>query len=129
MMRNPDARHLDFRDLAGLIPEHPKFLPSNLDMVYERKGYFLVCEWKRPNEQFGGGQWILLQALARTPKFSVLIVTGNTDAGMSVQAIEWLKPDGSLEHKGATMVEFEQLILKWFYHADRQHSQTLQRSG
>jgi len=105
MMRNPDARHLDFQDLAGLIPEHPKFLPSNLDMVYERKGHFLVCEWKRPHENFGGGQWILLQALARTPK-----------------------PDGSLEHKGATMVEFEQLILKWFYHVERQHTQTLQRS-
>lgn len=129
MMRNPEARHLDFRDLAGLIPEHPKFLPSNLDMVYERRGHFLVCEWKRPHEQFGGGQWILLQALARTPKFSVLIVTGNTDAGMSVQKIEWLKSDGSLEHKGATMVEFEHLILKWFYHAERQHTQTLQRGG
>jgi len=119
MMRNPDARHLDFSDLTGLIPEHPKFLPSNLDMVYERRGHFLICEWKRPNEQFGGGQWILLQALAKTPKFSVLIVTGNTDAGMSIQAIEQLKPDGSLERKGDTMVHFETMILKWFRYADK----------
>ncbi len=128
MMRNPDAKHLDFQDLAGLIPDHPKFLPSNLDMVYERRGHFLVCEWKRPHENFGGGQWILLRALANTPKFSVLIVTGNTDAGMSVSCIEWLRADGSLEKKGATMVHFEQLILKWFYHVERRHAQTLRGS-
>lgn len=119
MMRNPDARHLSFADLYGLIPEHPKFLPSNLDMVYERRGHFLVCEWKRPHEQFGGGQWILLNALAKTPNFLVLIVTGDTDAGMRISRIDWLKNDGTLEYKGASMVHFEQLILKWFYYADK----------
>lgn len=125
MMRNPDARHLDFQDLAGLIPEHPKFLPSNLDMVYERREHFLVCEWKRPNEQFGGGQLILLQALARTPKFVVLIITGDTDAGMRVKRIEKLKPSGDLEFKGDSMVHLESLILKWFYYVENKYSQTL----
>lgn len=129
MMRNPDARHLDFGDLAGLIPDNPRFLPSNLDMVYERRGHFLVCEWKRPGEEFGGGQRILLLALAKTPRFTVLIVTGNTDAGMSVQAIDWLKPNGMLERKGDTMIHFEGLILKWYAHVEKQYTQTLQRGG
>lgn len=129
MMRNPDARHLDFGDLAGLIPDNPRFLPSNLDMVYERRGHFLVCEWKRPGEEFGGGQRILLLALAKTPRFTVLIVTGNTDAGMSVQAIDWLKPNGTLERKGDTMIHFESLILKWYSHVEKQYTQTLQRGG
>jgi hypothetical protein len=124
-MRNPDAKHLDFKDLAGLIPEHPKFLPSNLDMVYERHGYFLVCEWKRPNEKFGTGQFILLKTLASTPRFSVLIVTGDTDAGMSVSRIEKLKGNGDLEFRGNCMVHFEGLILTWFYSVEEKHKKTV----
>ena len=45
-MRNPDAKHIDFGELVGVIPSNPRFLPSNLDMVLERRGSFLVGEWK-----------------------------------------------------------------------------------
>lgn len=124
-MRNPNAKHLDFKELAGLIPGHPKFLPSNLDMMYERRGYFLVCEWKRPAEQFGGGQWILLKSLARTPRFTVLIVTGDTDYGIHISDIQWLKANGELVEKGYSLTHFEDLVRKWFAYVEQKHQKAL----
>ena len=44
MMRNKDARHIDFAELYGLFD---KRLPSNVDMIMERHGRFLIGEWKR----------------------------------------------------------------------------------
>lgn len=114
MMRNPDARHLDFGELVGLIPTNPKLLPSNLDMVYERRGHFLLCEWKRPGESVGGGQEILLRALAAQPSFIVLMVTGDTDDGMRVSGVAQLHPDGSLKPKGDNVGDLKGLITRWY---------------
>ena len=72
-MRNPFAIHLNFDELLGTIPENPKILPSNIDMIYERCGKFLIGEWKRPNEKISIGQSILLNALATQDNFIVLI--------------------------------------------------------
>ena len=62
-MRNPEAKHLDFGELRGIIPENPRFLPSNLDMILERHQQFFIGEWKRPNEPISKGQFILLSKL------------------------------------------------------------------
>ena len=78
-MRNPYATHTDFRDFQGLIPENTHFLPSNIDMICERKGYFLIGEWKKPNEKVAKGQELLLRAFAQVPKFTVIIIIGDTD--------------------------------------------------
>lgn len=119
MMRNPDARHLDFADLAGLIPGHENVLPSNLDMVYERRGHFLVAEWKRPGEAVSKGQMILLQALARADKTIVLMVEGDTDRGMAVTKVERLGKDGELTDLGSTLSDLKVLILRWFMWASK----------
>jgi hypothetical protein len=86
-MRNPDAKHIDFGELIGVISSNPRFLPSNLDMVLERNGFFLVGEWKRPSEKVSFGQEILLKSLAAMPNFLVLVIEGNTDDGMVVSKI------------------------------------------
>lgn len=86
-MRNPDAKHIDFADLVGVIPSNPKLLPSNLDMVLERNGYFIVGEWKRPSERISFGQEILLKSLSSMPNFLVLVIEGNTDDGMVVNKV------------------------------------------
>jgi hypothetical protein len=78
-MRNQYATHTDFRDFQGLIPENTHFLPSNIDMICERKGHFLIGEWKKPNEKMATGQQLLLKAFAQVPKFTVLVIIGNTD--------------------------------------------------
>ena len=46
-MRNAHATHVDFGFLRGVISSNPNFMPSNIDMVLERKGNFLFGEWKR----------------------------------------------------------------------------------
>jgi len=78
-MRNSLASHTDFRDFARLIPNNLHFLPSNIDMICERKGHFLIGEWKKPNENMATGQQLLLKAFAQVPKFTVLVIVGNTD--------------------------------------------------
>ena len=97
VMRNPKAAHIDFTLFVGMIESNPKFLPSNLDMVMERFGSFLVAEWKRPGETIKIGQQRLLEALAKVPNFTVLIITGNTDDGLNVAAVHRVMPDGSLK--------------------------------
>jgi hypothetical protein len=83
-MRNQYATHTDFRDFRGLIPENTHFLPSNIDMICERKGYFLIGEWKKPNENMATGQQLLLKAFAQVPNFTVLVIIGNTDGETEV---------------------------------------------
>jgi hypothetical protein len=78
-MRNAYASHTDFGFLNGIIQDNPKAMPSNLDMVLERKGKFLVGEWKRTNEEISVGQKILLKQLAILPNFTVLIINGYSD--------------------------------------------------
>ena len=114
MMRNPDAKHLDFEDLVGVIPENPKLLPSNVDMMLERSGKFLVGEWKRPHEKLSLGQEILLKALARQQNFIVLLITGDTDEGMYIEKFERLRADGAYEIKGKNVSEFKQWLVKWY---------------
>ncbi len=48
-------------------------------MICERKGHFLIGEWKKPNENMATGQQLLLKAFAQVPKFTVLVIIGNTD--------------------------------------------------
>jgi len=117
-MRNRNAPHIDFKDLMGVIPENPKFLPSNLDMVYERKGWFLVCEWKRPNEKVSTGQEILLRRLCATPKFCVLLVTGNTDADMQVTDIRLVAKTGELVSVGSSLDDLKNFIRAWYKHVN-----------
>jgi hypothetical protein len=113
MMRNPNALHLNFADLQGVIPDNPKWLPSNIDMLMERKGKFLLCEWKREGEEFGGGQKLLLKALAAHPDFTVLIVQGNTDNGMEVQKF-WEVCFNQLRFRGGSTAELKLFIRRWY---------------
>ena len=119
-MRNPYALHLNFAELVGAIPEIPKILPSNIDMMYERCGKFLVAEWKRPNEKISIGQFILLKALARQDDFIVLIITGDTDREMQVSNVERLNKQGELIFKGNTLKDLKTIILKWYNWANEE---------
>jgi hypothetical protein len=78
-MRNAYASHTDFGFLKSVILKNPKAMPSNIDMVFERRGNFLIGEWKRENEEISLGQKILLKAFANIPKVTVLVVNGYSD--------------------------------------------------
>lgn len=113
MMRNPNAKHLNFSELIGVIPNNPSWLPSNIDMMAERKGKFLLCEWKRDGEDFGGGQKILLKALSAHPDFTVLIVQGDTDNGMTVEGF-WELEGSRLKYKGINTEQLKKFIKNWY---------------
>ena len=114
-MRNRDAPHIDFTELMGLLG---KVVPSNLDMVYERKGSFLVAEWKRDGEKISKGQEILLKALSGLPKATVLVVSGDTDNGMRVERFWRILPDGSYVESGRGLIAFKDYITEWYLVAD-----------
>lgn len=114
-MRNRFAPHIDFTELQGLLGS---CLPSNVDMMMERKGHFLVGEWKRPNERIIKGQEILLKALAKRHKFTVLIISGDTEVDMIVHKFWKLNADGSFIEKGTDTQQFKEYLTDWFLMAD-----------
>ena len=118
-MRNPDAKHIDFGELSGVIPTNPRFLPSNLDMVLERKGSFLVGEWKRPNESISRGQEILLNNLAKKDGFLVLLIEGDTDDGMVVSKVQIFHPVKGLVEWGDDVASLKNIITQWYARAER----------
>jgi len=118
-MRNPDAKHIDFGEFIGLIPSNPRFLPSNLDMVLERRGSFLVGEWKRPSESISKGQEFLLQSLSRMPKFLVVIIEGDTDDGMVVNRVQIMHPAKGMVEWGNDVDSLKELIRQWYNRAER----------
>jgi hypothetical protein len=115
MMRNRFAPHIDFSDLDGLLGN---ILPSNIDMVIERHGYFLIGEWKKPNEKISKGQEILLKALARIPKFTVLIISGDTTDKMVVHKFWKIQRQGSAVLRGEGFFEFRDYLVDWYLMAD-----------
>ena len=114
-MRNKEAPHIDFEELNGLLG---KVVPSNLDMVLERKGHFLFAEWKRDNEKVSKGQEILLKALSRVPNATVLIVNGDSDDGMRVDRFWRVLPNGNCIESGKGLIEFKDYIIEWYLFAD-----------
>ena len=115
MMRDKYAPHVDFGELSGLLG---KVLPSNLDMVLERKGHFLFGEWKRDGEKISKGQEILLKALSGLPKTTVLVVSGDTDNGMRVERFWRILPNGRYADCGKGLIEFKDYITEWYLVAD-----------
>jgi len=118
-MRNAFASHIDYGAFKGLIPTNQNFCPSNIDGIAERNGKFLVMEWKRPQERLSEGQRKLLQAFAKTPNFTVLIIEGNTDNELVVNDFYQLHPfNHSKVGHGAE--ELKAFYVMWYDYANEQ---------
>ena len=115
MMRDKYAPHVDFGELSGLLG---KVLPSNLDMVLERKGHFLFGEWKRDGEKISKGQEILLKALSGLPRATVLVINGDTDNGMRVERFWKVLSNGQCIECGKGLIAFKDYITEWYLTAD-----------
>ena len=114
-MRNKAAPHIDFEELTGLLG---KIVPSNIDMMYERKGKFLVGEWKRVGEKISTGQEILLKALAAKQDFEVIIINGNTDDGMEVGKFYKINKMERVVEVGEGLDQLKDYIVDWYIRAD-----------
>ena len=115
MMRDKYAPHIDFEELSGLLG---KVVPSNVDMVLERKGHFLFGEWKRDGEKISKGQEILLKALSGLPKTTVLVVSGDTDNGMRVERFWKVLSNSQCIECGKGLIAFKNYITEWYLVAD-----------
>lgn len=118
LMRNIYATHTDYGDFFGLIPDNPHFVPSNVDGICERKGKFLVMEWKRPNEQVSKGQEYLIKALAKQPNFIVIIIYGDTDDETTVHKFFLVNQDGTCIKAGTSFEELKIFYKQWYEMAD-----------
>jgi hypothetical protein len=94
-----------------------KLCPSDIDMVLERKGWFLFGEWKRPGEEVSEGQRIMLRALHKVPRVTVLIIEGDTDDGMMVSNF-WQLIEGKLVKMGDSVDSLRDYVKDWLAGAD-----------
>lgn len=117
-MRSAGAAHIDFGEFAGMIESNPKLLPSDIDMIIERKGKFFVGEWKRQGENLSQGQEILLKTLAKQPQFTVCVIIGKTDNETIVQSILCINKSGEYKKIGASVDDLKMFINQWYEWAD-----------
>jgi hypothetical protein len=115
-MRNSHATHVDFGFLRGIIGNNPNFMPSNIDMVLERKGNFLFGEWKREDEEIKTGQKILLRELAWVHR--VLLITGYVDTQPHISLIQQVLPNGNLKVVGKSVADLIKYIQDWYKDAE-----------
>jgi hypothetical protein len=116
-MRNTHATHVDFGFLRGIISNNPKFMPSNIDMVLERKGSFLFGEWKREDEEIKTGQKILLKELAWIHR--VILITGYVDTEPHITLIQEVLPTtGNLKVIGKSTDDLIKYIQDWYKEAE-----------
>ena len=119
LMNNPYATHIDFFRFKGFFKNNLNATPSNLDMIFERKGKFLVGEWKRQNEKLSKGQEILLKTLAKQEDFVVLIIKGDTDAEMVVNKF-WRVVDDTCQPQGESAEDLKDFMNQWYDWANEQ---------
>lgn len=118
-LRNTMVQLVDYRDLDGIISSNKDFACSDIDMIYERKGHFLVVEWKKLNEEFGGGQKIMLKALAKTPNFTVLVAYGYSEnTKLTVYDFKQVTEMQTLKHLGQGKQAFIEYIQNWYKRVD-----------
>ena len=118
LMRNMFATHTDYGDFKGLIESNPNFIPSNVDGIAERNGYFLILEWKRPGEKMSEGQKRLLKALAANTKFMVVVIIGDTDEGTNIQEFWQYSTDGVPFKAGIGFGSFKEWYRLWYEFAN-----------
>ena len=115
-MRNAHATHVDFGFLRGIIRDNPNFMPSNIDMVLERKSSFLFGEWKREDEEMKQGQKMLLKELAWVHK--VIIITGYVDTQPHISLIQQVLTNGNLKVVGKSVADLIKFIQDWYKDAE-----------
>ena len=113
-MRSASAAHVDFGDFAGMVESNPKLLPSDIDMIIERKGKFFVGEWKRQGENLSQGQEILLKTLAKQQQFTVCVIIGNTDTETVINSVLCISKSGEYRKIGASLDDLKVFINQWY---------------
>jgi hypothetical protein len=117
-MRNSYAAHTDFGFLLQAIPSNPKAIPSDIDMIFERKKQFFVGEWKMPGEHMSRGQELTLKALSELDNFSVYIVQGFSNNEEQVIKNIYKFINGKPKLIGNGIERFFSIYRAWYDFAD-----------
>jgi len=118
-MRNSSAEHVDYGFMLGWLESNKKAIPSNLDGVMERNGFFLFMEWKREGEKSSLGQSILLCQLAKLERVFVIIVHGHSNSsGRKITGVSAVRRDGSEEYLGDGEETLKEVVGKFYSYAE-----------
>lgn len=109
-LRQNNDNRWDF--LAGVLPHG--ICPTDIDLMYERRGYFLVLEGKREGATFATGQRRFYNALHRPPRFIVVHFYG-TPPDEVTSFGRW----GAPAHSGDTDA-LVSAVQRWFAWAELQ---------
>ena len=110
-----DQKPTDFSTLKNQFG----VLPTNVDGMTERLGYFLVIEVKR-GEPTRRGQRLMLTQLAAQPKFLVLVVhsdyeeTANGGLEFLPRSFQFVNPDGYGIENETTPEDFARRYEQWY---------------
>jgi hypothetical protein len=105
--------------MENIIPSNDKWLGSNVDMICERKGKFLIAEWKRTDEKLFDGQKYLLKSLSEQKDFIVLLVNGHSKPD-DIQVDTVYKVSSNTLKKVATGLDgLKDLVRTWYDYADK----------
>lgn len=122
-MRNSNAPHVDYGFMHGWVESNKKAIPSNIDGVMERNGYFLFMEWKKDGEKMSLGQSILLHQLAKLPRVFVVCVHGYSDhTGRMISGVSAIRADGKEEHLGEGEQTLREVVLKFYNFAENKNA-------
>jgi len=88
-----------------------KIRVTDVDGLVERKGHFLLIEAKSSGAPVPKGQSIMFDALVKNPKWSVLVVWGNTNK--PEEALMW----GNKLFK-ADEAKIQEIVHRWYNDAN-----------
>lgn len=103
-LHHNDGTRWDF--LKGCLPNGIN--PTDIDLVFERRGHFLCLEGKREGQSFPIGQRRFYDALHSPPKFIVVCFYGNPPDAVVAFAV-WGKSPAP-----GTADELRALVQRWY---------------
>ena len=97
-------------EFAECLPGKSGF--ADIDAITEIGGYFLLMEWKDGRGAVQVGQSIMLKEMAKTGRFTSLIVVGQTE-NMKVQEIKIYNEDGISDWMPCNLSELKNYVRNW----------------
>jgi len=114
-------KRIDASFVEGSIPGNEKFGFSDLDLISERDGRFLVIECKSPGDELSRACLRLLRTLAYHKNFTVLVVqiTGNQtiSGALDLDPISYavVTTDGLGKYEETNKEQFLKGFKKWYH--------------
>lgn len=101
---------------------------GDVDGLIERRGSFLVVEWKEPDAPLTTGQLITFKHLSTVPTITVLVVEGD-NSRMTVNSVSQVTESGLSDKRPIDLAGLKLLFTQWYEFADAGKAVPLLRTG